>query len=189
MNFLKWIFGGGRNVIAETAGVFVENTEAGAQRRADYAQAALSQFGTEFKAERKGRFDRFMDGLNRLPRPFMVLTIFALFAMAMIDPLWFAERMQGLALVPDPLWWFAGTVVGFYFGGRYQVKAQQFRQSLAETTAQVPKVLERIKEIRALRHDSPGAASTGSDSELEQATTETSANKAVTDWEESQEWP
>ncbi|MCF6432924.1 holin family protein [Leisingera sp. MMG026] len=184
MQFLKWIFGGGRNVIAETAGVFRENSEAGAQRRADYAQAALGQYAAEFQAARQGCFDRFMDGLNRLPRPLMVVATLALFASAMFDPLWFAERMQGLALVPDPLWWLAGTIVAFYFGGRFQVKAQDFRKALADSTAMVPQVLEGISRIRALRHDSPGAADTGTDTALAESAAEPSANPAVSAWRE-----
>ncbi|WP_311196764.1 holin family protein [Aliiroseovarius crassostreae] len=117
-NFLTGLFGGGRNVIAETVEVFRPNAEAVEQRMATYDQAALAQFAAEFQHVRKGWFDRFMDGLNRLPRPMMVLAVFALFTMAMVDPIWFAARMQGLSLVPDPLWLFALAIVTFYFGGR-----------------------------------------------------------------------
>lgn len=178
------LFGGGRNVVAETVGVFAENTEAGAKRRAAYAQSALGQFGAEFQTPRKGLFDCFVDGLNRLPRPVMVIATLALFASAMFDPLWFAERMQGLALVPDPLWWLAGTIVAFYFGGRYQVKAQEFRQALSQSTAELPKVLSAISRIRDLRSDSPGVADTGTDTALSATATERSDNPAIRAWRE-----
>jgi hypothetical protein len=36
----------------------------------------------------------------------------------MANPENFAIRMQGLAYVPDPLWWLLGAVVSFYFGAR-----------------------------------------------------------------------
>jgi len=183
MNVLNWLFGGGRNVIAETAGVFMENTEAGAQRRSEYSQAALGQFGAEFQVPRQGFFDRFMDGLNRLPRPLIVIAIFSLFASAMFDPLWFAERMQGLDLVPEPLWWLAGTIVAFYFGGRFQVKSQEFSQALAQSTARLPQVLENISSIRALGHDTPGVAETGTDATLSQSAIEPSDNAAVRAWQ------
>lgn len=179
MNPLKWIFGSGRNVIAETAEVFRVNAEAGAQREADYAQAALAQHAAEFQHARKGRFDRFVDGLNRLPRPLLVVATFLLFASAMFDPLWFAERMQGLALVPEPLWWLAGTIVAFYFGGRFQVKNQEFQMSAAQTAAAVPQVIESIKRLRALRHDSPGVADTGTDAQLSVEAVEPSDNPAL----------
>jgi len=183
MNIGRLILGGGRNVIAETAGVFRENSESGAQRNAEYAQAAMAQFGAEFAVERKGWFDRFMDGLNRLPRPLMVVATFALFASSMFDPLWFAERMQGLALVPEPLWWLAGTIVSFYFAGRFQITSQQMAKSISRTTALVPQVMENIRTLRALRFDSPGVADTGTDADLTTHATAASDNTAVSEWE------
>lgn len=175
-------FGGGRNIIAETAGVFRENAEAGAQRQAGYQQAALAQFGAEFLVERKGWFDRFMDGLNRLPRPLMVISLYALFASAMFDPVWFSIRMQGLQLVPEYLWGGAGTIVGFYFVGRIQIKSQEFRKSTAASAAMVPQVMENITRLRSLRPDSPGMADTGTDAELSVASVEARDNPAVSAW-------
>lgn len=185
MRILQWLFGSGRNVLAETAHVFRENSEAGAQRRADYAQAALSQYAAEFQHARRGAFDRFMDGLNRLPRPLITVATFALFASAMFDPIWFAERMQGLALVPEPLWWLAGTVVAFFFGGRFQIKQQEFQRSVAGTSAMLPQVLKNISAIRALRSDSPGAADTGTDVGLQQVALGPGDNPAIAEWNRS----
>ncbi len=178
------LFGGGRNVIAETAHVFREDAEAGAQRRADYAQAALAQYAAEFHHAQRGRFNHFMDGLNRLPRPLMVVATFALFASAMFDPIWFAERMQGLALVPEPLWWLAGTIVAFYFGGRFQIKSQEFQRSAAHAAAMVPQVLDNISRLRQLRHDSPGVAKTDNDAALTISLIQSTDNAAVTEWKQ-----
>jgi hypothetical protein len=36
----------------------------------------------------------------------------------MAAPAGFSLRMQGLALVPEPLWWLLGAIVSFYFGAR-----------------------------------------------------------------------
>jgi hypothetical protein len=176
------LFGGGRNVVAETVEVFRENAEAGAARGAAIQTGAMGQFSAEFGQRQRGWFDRFMDGLNRLPRPAMVIGILALFTSAMTNPIWFAERMQGLALVPEPLWWLLGAVVSFYFGARQQVKAQDFQRDLAETMSRVPQVVENIEALRSLRHDSPGAADTGTDASLAQSTTEQSDNPAVAEW-------
>ena len=123
---LNLVFGGGRNVVAETAEVFRENAEAGAAREADMRQQTMVQYASEFAPRQRGWFDRFMDGLNRLPRPAMALGTLALFIAAMADPIWFAERMQGIALVPEPLWWLLGAIVSFYFGARHQLKGQEF---------------------------------------------------------------
>lgn len=182
LNFLKGIFGGGGNMVAETVEVFRPNAEEAQKRAAAFDQAALAQHTAEFKLERKGWFDRFMDGLNRLPRPLMVLAVFVLFTMAMVDPIWFAARMQGLALVPEPLWWFAGTVVTFYFGGRLQIKSQNFQKSIAVATNRLPTILDNIKQIRALRYDSPGAADPGTDTTLSEDALKEHDNPALQDW-------
>ena len=180
---LTGLFGGGRNAIAETVGVFREGAEAGAQRRADYAHAALAQYASEFRHARRGGFDRFMDGLNRLPRPLMVLATFALFASAMFDPIWFSERMQGLALVPEPLWWLAATIVGFYFGGRFQSKSQEFRRIAGQTAEAAPEIVRNIAELGALRnHDTPGTADPGTDADLAKEALNAPDNAAVRAW-------
>ena len=134
---VRAVFGEGRNVVAETAEVFRVNAEAEAQRDAAASHAALAQFATEFAGARQGGFDRLVDGLNRLPRPMMAFGVLGLFASAMISPEWFTARMQGIAYVPEPLWWLLGAIVSFYFGARHQAKGQEFRRSVAETVARV----------------------------------------------------
>ncbi|NOX41298.1 MAG: hypothetical protein GXP05_12545 [Alphaproteobacteria bacterium] len=82
---------------------------------------------------------------NRLPRPAMALGVLFLIDSAMVDPVWFASRMQGLVLVPDPLWWLLGAIVSFYFGARYQVKGQAFQASLEVALARTPQVVRNIE--------------------------------------------
>ena len=142
----------------------------------------MAQFGAEFTVERKGWFDRFMDGLNRLPRPALALGTLGLFVAAMVDPIWFAARMQGIALVPEPLWWLLGVIVSFYFGARHQVKTQEFQRSIVRTISQVPQVVDNIRALQSLRHDSVDAAATGPDVTLSLATIQTAENAALEDW-------
>ena len=78
----------------------------------------MAEFGAEFAAAGAGRFDGFVNGLNRLPRPMLALGTLGLFVYAMAAPAGFSTRMQGLALVPEPLWWLLGAIVSFYFGAR-----------------------------------------------------------------------
>lgn len=144
------LFGGGRNVVKDTAEVFRVNAEAQATREAGYSQAALRQFAAEFAVPRKGRFDRFVDGLNRVPRPAMALGVLGLMVAAMSDPIWFASRMQGIALVPEPMWWLLGAIVSFYFGARHQAKGQDFQRSIAATMARAPEVTRNIGALQAL---------------------------------------
>ena len=154
---MSLVFGGGRNVVAETAQVFRENAEAAAGRAATLQTGAMEQFAAEFAVPRRGSFDRFMDGVNRLPRPMMALGTLGLFVAAMADPIWFASRMQGIALVPEPLWWLLGAIVSFYFGARHQAKGQEFRRSVAETMAQAGAVAGNIDALEALERGAPPA--------------------------------
>lgn len=144
------LFGNGGNLIKDTAEVFMENTEAAASREAAWRAAALGEFAAEFAQPRRGRFDRFMDGLNRLPRPALAIGTLGLFVTAMVDPVWFAARMQGIALVPEPLWWLMGAIVSFYFGARQQMKGQEFQRSLAETMLRTNAVMRNIGALEAL---------------------------------------
>ena len=136
------LFGGGRNAVRETVEVFRPNAEAGEVRDAARAAAALGQFAAEFGGARRGWFDRAIDGLNRLPRPMLAFGTLGLFVAAMAEPVWFAARMQGIALIPDPLWWLMGAIVSFYFGARHQTKTQDFQRDMAAT-------LTRAKEVEA----------------------------------------
>jgi hypothetical protein len=100
------------------ARVFRADASEGLRLSHEAHRAALSQLGEEFDRAPRGRFDRVVDGLNRLPRPFLATGTLGLFAYAMVDPAGFAARMEGLSLVPDPLWWLLGAIVSFYFGAR-----------------------------------------------------------------------
>ncbi|EAQ01490.1 hypothetical protein OB2597_01337 [Pseudooceanicola batsensis HTCC2597] len=133
-------FGGGRNAIRETAEIFRKNAENAGERDLDRMAAALEQHAAEFR-DRRSAFDIVMDGVNRLPRPMLALGTIGLFVSAMMEPVWFADRMQGLALVPEPLWWLMGAVVSFYFGARHQAKGQQFQREIAAALARRPVLL------------------------------------------------
>lgn len=176
------VFGNNRNVLRETVEVFRENAETGAMRSAETQAQAMTQYGAEFALARAGWFDRLMDGVNRLPRPMLALGTLGLFISAMVNPLWFSERMQGIALVPEPLWWLLGVIVSFYFGARHQVKSQEFTKQIVGTMAQVPQVIENIDKLRALRSDSIRAADTGADARLETAALGPAQNPALEDW-------
>lgn len=174
---------GGRNLVKETAEVFMVNREAQAQREAFYSQSALSQYSQEFHHPLIGRkhwFDSLMDGINRLPRPILALGTIGLIVSAMVDPVWFASRMVGLAAVPEPLWWLLGSIVIFYFGGRYQAKNQQF--DIERQVAAVPLVLNSQKEIEDQLESLADARM--SDEEFEEAmnSTEPLTNEVILEW-------
>jgi hypothetical protein len=182
---LNIVFGSGRNVLKETAEVFRANAEEDAVRGQELRLKALQQYGKEFEIRNDGLFNRVMDGVNRIPRPALALGTLGLFLAAMVDPIWFAARMQGIALVPEPLWWLLGVIVSFYFGARHQTKTQQFQKSIAETVALAPKVTENLAQLRALRSSTPGIADTGGDMRLRFASLQPESNPALEDWHRS----
>ena len=179
---LQLMFGGGGNVVRDTVEVFRENAEAGSQRGAQVQMQAMTQYGGEFVVPREGWFDRFMDGVNRLPRPALALGTLGMFVAAMVDPLWFSQRMQGIALVPEPMWWLLGVIVSFYFGARHQVKSQKFQRDIVDTMAHVPQVMSNIKALGELRAASVGVADAGPDVRLASAALAPDANEALEDW-------
>lgn len=176
------LFGDGRNVVAETAEVFRVNADHADNRAADIQSAALAQLAAEFQHPRKGLFDRVIDGLNRVPRPAMALGTLALFISAMTNPVWFSERMQGIALVPEPMWWLLGAIVSFYFGARHQAKGQDFQRSLAGVMARTPQVVDNIAALRRLDPETPGVAGTGRDAGLALEAVTEGENPALDAW-------
>ncbi|MBO9445167.1 holin family protein [Ruegeria sp. R14_0] len=179
---LAFLFGNDRNIVRETAEVFRENAENGAQRSLATRQQAVQQFGAEFQLGQKTLFNRFVDGLNRLPRPAMALGTLGLFVAAMVDPIWFSARMQGIALVPEPLWWLLGVIVSFYFGARHQAKVQDLQREISATMMRTPQVVENLKTLDELRLSLVGAASPGSDTELARQAERPEGNPALEQW-------
>lgn len=124
MGLIGQIFGmgGASKQLGEAVGgvaeVFVGNRAERDAAAAAQIAGAVSQFEGEFASAGALWFDRFVNGLNRLPRPMLALGTLGLFAYAMAEPAGFSTRMQGLGLVPEPLWWLLGAIVSFYFGAR-----------------------------------------------------------------------
>ncbi|WP_282129354.1 holin family protein [Roseobacter litoralis] len=186
---LSIVFGNERNVVKETVEVFRANAEEDAARAQELRIEALGQYGREFESAKDSAFNRVMDGVNRVPRPALALGTLGLFLAAMVDPIWFAARMQGIALVPEPLWWLLGVIVSFYFGARHQVKSQQFQQSIAKSVALAPKVVENIGMLRSLRATTPGTADTAGDARLKAVALQPDSNAALEDWQSTSATP
>ena len=100
------------------AEVFLPSATKKMELSAEAQMAALRQLGEEYQHPALSWFDRLVNGLNRLPRPFLAFGTLGLFTYAMVDPEAFARRMVGLNAVPEPLWWLLGAIVAFYFGAR-----------------------------------------------------------------------
>ena len=152
-NFLDKIIKHGN----ETVEIFRENSEAKGQRKheeemADISRdlASLQQFSSEFH-ERKQRtfWDSFVDGLNRLPRPILTISILSFFFLAPINPERFLIIAQSYTLMPNGYWALLSVIIGFYFGGRMQIKAQDMALKKDAVKAAKELVVMR-KEFRKL---------------------------------------
>ncbi len=104
--------------VSDVAEVFHANETRAMELSATAQRAALNAQGEEFQYARPGLFDRIINGINRMPRPLLALGTIGLFVFAMVDPVAFSGRMEGLNAVPEPLWWLLGAIVSFYFGAR-----------------------------------------------------------------------
>lgn len=160
MGMMGGLFGLGREArgiggaVKGVAEVFTTNKTRAMELDHAARQAALAQLAAEFRSERTW-FDALIDGLNRLPRPVMAGGTIGLFAYAMTDPVGFAVRMQGLVLVPDPLWWLLGAVVSFYFGAR---ELHHMRSRTAAAPDQVAAVMSSVRALEATRQEADAPA-------------------------------
>ncbi len=165
--------------IRETAEVLIGNkAEQARLENAEFTEV-LKQFGAEFGGSKTGWFDRFVDAMNRLPRPVLAFGTLALFGFAMAAPRDFALRMEGLALVPEPLWWLMGAIISFYFGARelqYKrdgISIERMRRTVGELTPG-PEATTEPAPSAAQDELAPGSAS------------DPDYNAAVTEWRQLQ---
>lgn len=171
---LRGLFGDGRNVVVETAEVFRANAEASAGRAHALDSAALAQLSAEFAPRQRGWFDRLMDGVNRLPRPLMVLGLLWMLVETARNPEAMARVFGAWAVLPEAAWVVFGIVVTFYFGGRAQLKDQEFRRGLAQAAVAAARLPSGHEAAVA------GAAASGSGAD-EDAPEETGAISALSE--------
>jgi hypothetical protein len=158
---LRSLLGGGAagatalgQTIGGVAEVFRPNETRRLELGHDAYMSAHASHTAEFAHARLGWFDGFVNGLNRLPRPMLAIGTLGLFVYAMAEPEGFARRMQGLAEVPEPLWWLLGAVVAFYFGAReaHHLRSHKpvMRASAAAPTAAVEPAVQSTPRNAAL---------------------------------------
>lgn len=184
---MNWLFGGGvrqvGHVVEQVGGVFRPNAEADAKREHDYNSAALTQYAAEYHTRtNRTALDSLADGLNRLVRPMVTSLLFGALPYVVITPEHAAISIASLQLLPTEYWVLLGTVLSFYFGGRMQIKAQDFQKSIAEAVVRAPQVIENISRLRTAL--SPGTAEIEDpdlDLEISQGRMR-GENPAVEDW-------
>jgi len=183
-NFIGDIFKGGK----EVAEVFKENAENKGQRAheenmADIGRdlASLQQYGAEFH-NRSNRtwWDSFVDGLNRLPRPLLTISVLSFFVLAPLQPARFLEIAKAYELMPPGYWALLSVIVGFYFGGRMQIKSQDMAGK--KDAVQAMKELVVMKqEFRKLEGEDESKESRMFEDAVKSGV-QVSSNKVVEEW-------
>lgn len=111
----------------------------------DRDKATLSQYAAEYvKRENRTWWDSLMDGANRSVRPILAFGVLFFFVLAPINPEQFVVVAEAYSLMPAGFWALLSVIVGFYFGGRMQIKSQDMR--LKRDAVAVAKRLTTVEE-------------------------------------------
>lgn len=150
MNPLTWITSGAiegvGKAVSGVAKVFVGDKSERDSQAHDEQMSVMQTFAAEFlPRENRTWWDSFVDGLNRLPRPVMTFGTIALFVYCIDDPAGFTSSMTALRLMPAEGWAVLGTIVVFWFGGKFIEKSWG-------TKIEIPSP-EQIAALRELRRD------------------------------------
>lgn len=174
--------GGGAQAATGLVEAIRGNVENAAQRGADFDVAALQQFAAEFANPRESWFDTFVNALNRLPRPLIVLGVLALLIMPVAKPSLAAEVFTAWAIIPNPVWAIIAVVITFFFGGRMQVADLNFTRELAAAATALPGIVQQVASLREVTADSPRVADTGLDAERTIDAVQPEENPALVAW-------
>lgn len=143
----------GAKAVETVAGVFTTHAENTAQRSTEEQAALLKAYQAEFRALQSRTWaDALADAFNRLIRPVIVCIIMSIFVIAYVSPERFAQITLALGAVPNGYWALLSVIVGFYFGGRMQLKRQDFALQQSQVQA-VQALIAAKKEFRKLEMD------------------------------------
>jgi hypothetical protein len=130
----------------------LENDGRAATNAHDENRAAQEAYAKEFSygASNRNWFDSAMDGINRMPRPMMAMSVLGMFYYAVYSPARFAVVMQALSGVPPPLWTLLTIIVSFYFVSRVleKVSMRPITRDDARRSAEVAREVEDAEKRR-----------------------------------------
>ncbi|MDN4502492.1 3TM-type holin [Alteromonadaceae bacterium BrNp21-10] len=139
--------------VETVAGVFTTNKEKDAERSSEEQMALLKSYQAEFnQRENRNWVDSIADGFNRLVRPFIVCLVLFIFFIAYFSPSHLAQITLAMSSIPDGYWALLSVIIAFYFGGRMQLKSQQFKFNESQVHA-VKALIETKNEFRQLEMD------------------------------------
>lgn len=116
--------------------------------------AAMQSAAAEFAPRaNRTRWDSFIDGLNRLPRPLLAFMVIGVLVWAPLDPVGFARVMTAYGLIPEWLVIVMGQVILLFCGGRMLERWPG--RLTGPSAAAVESTLSSIRDMR--RRDAPPA--------------------------------
>ena len=98
---------------------------------------------------KKHWWDRFIDGISRLPRPLFSFGLFILFFIGAVAPDVFNNIMISYSAAPSMFWVIAITIITSWFGGRIVQEFGGFKKLLGSVSPKT--VIESILESRKQR--------------------------------------
>ena len=98
-------------------------------------------------------WDSLIDGINRLVRPIFSFGVLYIFYFCIDDPAGFSVTMQALVLMPVHGWALLGTIIVFWFGGRF-INKELIGKRIKPLD---PKAVAEVIDAKA-RHDEQKAA-------------------------------
>lgn len=151
---MNWLSGSTVSAVAEGAakigGIFRPNAEAESARFHAADLEVLKQFAAEFREQAgRTRWDSFVDGVNRLPRPLITLGVLGLFVFAPLDPVRFLQVADAYARMPGGYWALLSIIVAFYFGSRHLLTREDFALKGGALVA-AKDLVEQRKDFRQL---------------------------------------
>lgn len=157
MNPINWFTKGVKAVgdtVVNVKGAFTGNRQEQDEQQSKKFLMGLQAYSAEF-APRENRtwWDSLWDGLNRMPRPLIVVAIFWYFILAYKNPTEFQVLNVALETVPDNMWYIMSAVVSFYFVAREFQKNRDNKMAL--TDKEFESVQKRIATIRDKDNELP----------------------------------
>lgn len=147
--------GGVTGAVSAIAPYVTKNKDTAEKDTHDEQDAAATEQTAEFTSGGTGILHDIVDFINRLPRPLMAFGVMWLIWEAGRDPIYFAQIMTGLALVPPWLAIVMGQVILLFFGGRMM---ENWPSSFdGPSKALVTQTLDTLTRLRAMK-DPPAPA-------------------------------
>jgi len=148
INPIRWVeklIASAGTATVNVVGAFSGNQRDRYKQDGDRYRSALAAYASE-SAPNGTRWDSFWNGINRMPRPMIVVAIFCYFGLAYENPTEFQILNIALDTVPEQMWWVMSAVIGFYFAAREFHKNREKKLALSDDDFQL--MSARISALR-----------------------------------------